>query len=54
MDFTVDFQIVARRSGWPPEPLTGAFLHGLADHNRDLLIAYPRPSSLDGVINLAR
>ena len=35
-------------SGWPPKPL--AFLHGLAGNIRDLLITYPRPTTLDGII----
>lgn len=52
MDFTVNFQIVASHSGWPPEP-TCAFLQRLVDHIRKLLIAYPRPSTLDDMINLA-
>lgn len=53
MEFAVEFQILARSSGWPPEPLTNVFLHGLADHIRDLLITYPRPSSLDSAISLS-
>lgn len=53
MDFAVDFRIVVRRSGWAPGPLTVVFLHGLADHIRDLLITYPRPPSLDKIISLA-
>lgn len=51
MDFSVEFYILARRSGWPPEPLTNAFLQGLADHIRDLLVAYPRPATLDRAIS---
>lgn len=53
MDFAVDFWIVARHSGWPAEPLIGAFLSGLVDHIRHLLIAYPRPATLEDMINLA-
>lgn len=52
MNFAVDFRIVAMRSGWPPEPLADAFLHRLADHIRDLLIAYMRPSTLDANLTI--
>lgn len=38
MYFAVDFRIVARRSRWSRGPLTDVFLHGLADHIRDLLL----------------
>lgn len=36
--------------GWPLELLINVFLHGLADHIRDLLIAYPRPPVLYGML----
>lgn len=52
MDFTVDFQIVAMRSGWPLEPLADAFLHRLVDHIRDLLIAYMRQSMLNANLTI--
>lgn len=53
MDYTVEFRTVASRSGWPKAPLADTFLHGRADYIKDLLIAYGRPPSLDGVIELA-
>lgn len=39
----------------PVEPgrLVGSFLHGLAAHIKDALVAYDVPSSLDGAIDLA-
>lgn len=53
MDYAVEFRTVASQSGWPEAPLADAFLHGLADYIKDLLIAYGWPTSLDGVIELA-
>lgn len=43
MDYAVEFQILATCSGWPDAPLADAFLHALADHVKDMLIAYDRP-----------
>lgn len=43
MDYSVEFRIGASRSGWPEAPLADAFLHGLADYIKDILIAYDRP-----------
>lgn len=39
---------MASGSSWPETPLTDAFLHGLADYIKDMLISYDRPTSLDG------
>lgn len=39
MAFAVDFRIVARCSGWPPEPLANVFLQRLVTLIWDLLIA---------------
>lgn len=52
MDYTSEFQILASRSDWPDAPLADTFLHDLADHVKDLLITYDRPSLLDGVVEL--
>lgn len=46
-------RILACHSSWPQKSLSDLFLHGLANHIRDLLLAYPRSTSLDRAIRLA-
>lgn len=53
MDYTVDFRILASQSSWPSVSLDDTLLHELADRIKDLLIAYEKPTSPDGVIDLA-
>lgn len=52
-DNSIDFRTVASRSQWSPVTLVDTFLHGLAAHIKDAMVAYDIPSSLDGTIDLA-
>lgn len=49
----IDFWILARWSGWPPELLADAFLNALAVSIRDMMIAYLRLAMLGELIKLA-
>ncbi|TWW57308.1 hypothetical protein D4764_07G0000270 [Takifugu flavidus] len=47
-------RLLALRQGeWSPAALMDTFLHGLAAHIKDAMVAYDVPSSLDGAIDLA-
>ncbi|TWW62655.1 hypothetical protein D4764_04G0013020 [Takifugu flavidus] len=52
-DYSIDFCTLASRSQWSPAALVDTFLHGLAAHIKDAMVAYDVPSSLDGAIDLA-
>ncbi|TWW74436.1 Retrovirus-related Pol polyprotein from transposon opus [Takifugu flavidus] len=52
-DYSIDFCTLASWSQWSPAALVDTFLHGLAAHIKDAMVAYDVPSSLDGAIDLA-
>lgn len=53
VDYSKDFRTTAIQCGWNSSALCDAFYHGLVDYIKDELVSYERPSSLDGIIELA-
>lgn len=52
-EFTIDFRILAQKSGWNDPALRGAFYHGLNDKIKDELATRDEPEILDELIALA-
>ena len=49
-EYSVNFHILATRSGWNSPALRRAFLNGLSERMKDLLAARDEPESLDSLI----
>lgn len=52
-DYSIDFCTLASWTQLSPAALVDTFLHGLAAHIKDALVAYDVPSFLDRAIDLA-
>lgn len=51
--YTEKFQTLAYLNEWPAASFMYGFLQGLVDYTKSMLVAYERPMSLDGAIELA-
>ena len=52
-DYSIDFQTLVTDSGWKGRALVDAFLHGLSDAIKDVLLSRELPDELDWIIALA-
>lgn len=53
LDYSIDFCARPSQSKWNSSALCDAFLHGLANYIKDELVSHQKPTTLDGVIELA-